>query len=330
MPTGSVRHLLYFVSFVVIVQLLYQTSNQLSTTKRLDAYINPSNHVNKAKQNFTHHPSWCPDAVCHDSALCHPCQRRFLIIIATGRSASTTLTYMMNSLPGVRMSGENNDTLGTIRHMISNIRDLKNFDPSHTFQGPWGHNRIPDGAFACVAQHMIETINPPLLNRNLELMEDDSNTIVGFKTIRFLHDDMSDEQLVNDVKKHFPCARILINIRSNVRAQFQSLASVGWAGRRNITAHVQRLSNQNERLRNIATLFGRQAMLLDSNQWTVNIDSLNKVVRWLGFHETCFFEKLLEFNTKGYGNGDTKINAHRNCRYVGHQDTDPRNDQSYR
>ena len=38
------------------------------------------------------HPSWCPSANCTNTDLCHPCQRRFLILIAMGRSASTTLT----------------------------------------------------------------------------------------------------------------------------------------------------------------------------------------------------------------------------------------------
>jgi hypothetical protein len=33
--------------------------------------------------------------------LCQPCKQRFLFIIATGRSGSTTLLSMLNQLPGV-------------------------------------------------------------------------------------------------------------------------------------------------------------------------------------------------------------------------------------
>jgi len=81
---------------------------------------------------------WCPNAICPNSDLCHPCRRRFLILIATGRSASTTLTYMLNSLPGIRMSGENNDELKAIRRMIDNIRS------KITFGGMSARNMLGD------------------------------------------------------------------------------------------------------------------------------------------------------------------------------------------
>jgi len=41
---------------------------------------NDTKHVQK--ETYTH-ASWCPQAVCHESGLCHPCQRRFLIFYHT-------------------------------------------------------------------------------------------------------------------------------------------------------------------------------------------------------------------------------------------------------
>lgn len=266
-------------------------------------------------------PPWCPNAVCHNSALCHPCQRRFLIIIATGRSASTTLMYMMNSLPRVRMSGENNNTLGAIRTMISNIKDAPQFQrqQENPRLGAWSHNPVPDSAFACVAQHMIETINPPLLNEDLQLVQDDTDTIIGFKTIRFL-DNVSpseDKDMVEYVQQHFPCSRILVNIRSDTRTQ-----AISYANKKNFQTQLRgqaTLEQMNERLRRVASMFGSQAMLLDSSDWTKNIDRLNQVVQWLGFHDSCKFERLLEFNTrgKGYVHGETELAVDPNCRYIG-------------
>jgi len=53
------------------------------------------NHTNP------HQKSWCPRATCNNSPLCQPCKKRFLFIIATGRSGSTSLLSMLNFLPGV-------------------------------------------------------------------------------------------------------------------------------------------------------------------------------------------------------------------------------------
>ena len=83
--------------------------------KRKDAPIwEPFNSTNP-------HIGWCPHADCYNSPICTPCRRRFLLIIATGRSGSTTLLSMINQLPGVRLSGENKDAL------LSQMRFTDNF-----------------------------------------------------------------------------------------------------------------------------------------------------------------------------------------------------------
>jgi len=52
-----------------------------------------------------HEESWCPSATCNNSPLCQPCMKRFLFILATGRSGSTTLLSMLNHLPCVSELG---------------------------------------------------------------------------------------------------------------------------------------------------------------------------------------------------------------------------------
>jgi hypothetical protein len=320
-----------FVVTLFVVLALFSQTRVLETEEHrlsLEAssfdgkQLRTGSSTNPKSKKVSSHLSWCPKAVCHDSSLCQPCKRRFLIIIATGRSASTTLTYMMDSLPGVRMSGENNDTLGAIFRMIANIAQEKHFarQQENPKRAAWGHNPVPKGAFACVAQKMIETINPPLFNENQEPIEDDSDTIVGFKTIRFLRNkpERYDAELVKYVQEHFPCARILVNIRSDIHAQASSYR--GRKGFRTEQRGVSSVERMNERMRRVATMFGNQAMLLDSSDWTKNIDSLNRVVQWLGFHESCNFKRLLEFNTggeNGFDHGETELVVDPNCRYVG-------------
>ena len=261
--------------------------------------------------------AWCPRAACPNSDLCRPCQRRFLIVLATGRSASTTLTYMLDSLPGIRMSGENNDELKAIRRMMDNIHGNQNFESSVDQKTPWGHHRVPEGAYSCVGQHMVETINPPSIdNFTGKMLEDDSETIVGFKTVRFLHNVKEDEieSLVDWVKETFPCTRFVVNIRSSVDEQAASWIK-SFGSSREATKFI---AETNRLMSKVASLLGDQAYLADSSDWLKDIDHFNKIVDWLGFDRSCFFDELLEFNTKGqgYGNGRTNTHHNLNCHYV--------------
>ncbi len=56
----------------------------------------------------SHKDTWCPYAICRNSPSCTPCNRRYLLIVANGRSGSSTLLRMLNLLPRIRLSGENN------------------------------------------------------------------------------------------------------------------------------------------------------------------------------------------------------------------------------
>jgi len=230
---------------------------------------------------------------------------------------------MLDSLPGVRMSGENNDELAAIRHMIENVSNNANFNREADRRAPWGHNRVPTGAYSCVGQHMMETINPPATDARGRLILDNSDektTIVGFKTIRFLEERSESEtaDLVRFVQETFPCARIVINIRSAVEEQEASWKKSFDEKQQNLST---KLADMNWRIRDLVDLFGeQQAYLLDSTEWLHEIEHLNRLVEWLGFDQSCFFDELLEFNTKGdgYGNGVTSItHQNPNCHYVG-------------
>jgi len=171
------------------------------------------------------HPMWCPSATCTNTDLCKPCQRRFLLVIATPRSASTTLTWMLNELPGIRMSGENNNQLAAILEMKNNVWNHSSFQHGNNRKGAWGHNYIPHQTFACAAQATMEAINPPRLVEKtvIEDKESEKHDIIGFKTIRFERgDDQHIVDMVEHVRDNFPCSRVVINISSNVTRQAES------------------------------------------------------------------------------------------------------------
>jgi hypothetical protein len=277
----------------------------------------------RGRFNYTN-TTWCPKAGCEQSELCFPCQRRFLIVLASGRSASTTLTWMLDSLPGIRMSGENNGTLLRIQDMIANVRDNEFFETQEGKKAAWGHNKVPEGGWACMGQHVIETINPPWLKKTItdnlpRLVKDDSETILGFKNIRTIsrRDKRDDPKTVDFIREIFPCSRIIINIRSDVEELAASQAKAFHKMNSNKATNV--LREETNRLRQMAEMFGDQGLLIDSSEWTKNINVINEAVEWLGFSQECFFKELLEFNTKGrgYGAGRKSLTIDPKCKYLG-------------
>lgn len=255
---------------------------------------------------------WCPNSVCKSTTICNLCRRRWLIILATGRSASTTLLYMLNSLPGIRLSGENNDELKVLKEAIDNIRRDKQFLRGENKKNPWGHNPVPQGAYGCVVQKMMETINPPGQNNDYD---DETETIIGFKTIRFFNNvDIDDvEDLVQFLKESFPCARFVLNVRSDTVEQATSTN----AAFPKSNVRVQNLDRMNGLIKTFAKLLGDSAYLLDSTEWVQNIEVLNDMVLWLGFAKACAFHELLEFNTHIYSHGRTRTIVDPQCHYTG-------------
>ncbi len=288
--------------------------------------------------------SWCPEATCLVSPVCDPCRRRFLIIITNGRSASTTLTWMLGSLPGVRMGGENNNALLNIKTLIDKTTapPFKLRPTANAKYSAWNHNPIPNGSLACMAQNIIETIVPPVLMNSSHLYPKEQDEIVGFKTVRLVRDIKATELPVvaNFLKEWFPCARFIINYRSEVvkQALSQKKAFVSQS-KDGIDVLVKRISSEVERLKALADLLGNQSMTLDSSRWTKDVEELNKAVQWLGFGKRCSFSKLMKLNTglakqpavqgkykfnqikksssAAYQHSDTMMDLDPHCQYMG-------------
>jgi hypothetical protein len=227
---------------------------------------------------------------------------------------------MLGSLPNVRLSGENNDQLKVMKRAVDNIRLKENFIANtNDNTSPWGHNAVPEGAYSCVVQTMMETINPP--GEKVANSNDDANTIIGFKTVRFLENVERDEELqplAEYLKESFPCARFIVNIRSDTESQAESWGK-SFHGDKEDSLH--QIADLNRRMGLLAELLGSDsAYFLDSTDWINDVKHLNLVVNWLGFSKSCAFDELLEFNTGGpYGYSNGRTDAHHNpdCHYLG-------------
>eukprot|EP00591_Stephanopyxis_turris_P001547 CAMPEP_0195510866 /NCGR_PEP_ID=MMETSP0794_2-20130614/3384_1 /TAXON_ID=515487 /ORGANISM="Stephanopyxis turris, Strain CCMP 815" /LENGTH=395 /DNA_ID=CAMNT_0040638373 /DNA_START=132 /DNA_END=1316 /DNA_ORIENTATION=+ len=258
------------------------------------------------------HRKWCPFAPCEKSVNCEPCRRRFLVLIATGRSGSTSLMNMLDFLPGVRMGGENNNTL----HALNTLMETFNLEHENwqDRSGAWKHGALSRASLSCAAQSFIEAITPPPKGRE---DIDDSSTIIGWKTIRFFDDWENDVDAAKFLMETFPCARVVINLRANTDEQSKS------AWYETTDDAKQMLDDLNKRHFAIAEQFGsRRAHIMNIDEWKQpgGTSKLNDLVSWLGF-EGCTFPSTVHDNDRnesdGYKISGTKFSLGENCHYVG-------------
>lgn len=288
-------------------------------------------HQNESFKAFqdsfsSHKHEWCPqNSQCNSTEICQPCKKQFLVIIATGRSGSTTLMEMLGSLPNIRMAGENDNFLHRIYKLHENIHP--SFKINKEQHGAWKHHAIPEQGMACAEQNIIESINPPTLTKDGHIYDPqpENSVIIGFKTIRFSYylnqTTLPEEEFSNFVSwfvEHFPCTRVVVNIRSDIETQATS--QVKNLRRRNVTLEEAKLDLKklNDRHKDLVSnkLKGR-AYFLDSVRWTKDITKFHGLIDWLGFSKECYFKHLLDFNNGASGYGQKVYKHDPKCQYLG-------------
>mmetsp|Transcript_93 Transcript_93/g.125 ORF Transcript_93/g.125 Transcript_93/m.125 type:complete len:345 (+) Transcript_93:110-1144(+) len=280
--------------------------------------ISSSTHFDSFNETNPHLNSWCPNATCHNSPLCAPCNQRFLFIVSTGRSGSTTLLTLLNQLPNVRLSGENNGQLHVLANIESNIKSKlqENHDIN---QGPFLHNSIPSQAMACPMQEVMYTINPPphLVQESVNvtdrpsILEYDKNKIFGCKTIRLQRDNFGKkpQSVATFFKRNFPCSKFVINYSSNVAKQAQSQQQyLKKVNELDLDSIKETIKKEIQFLRDFKSHFNNQVVrIIDFNKWSKNITKLNFLVEWMGF-KNCQLDRIPHENHNGFKkDGETVV-----------------------
>eukprot|EP00557_Chaetoceros_sp_GSL56_P013236 CAMPEP_0176483664 /NCGR_PEP_ID=MMETSP0200_2-20121128/4039_1 /TAXON_ID=947934 /ORGANISM="Chaetoceros sp., Strain GSL56" /LENGTH=375 /DNA_ID=CAMNT_0017880081 /DNA_START=234 /DNA_END=1364 /DNA_ORIENTATION=- len=329
------------------------TSSTSTTRSRFDGSSNPSNSTtgNIGSRSHDHQQdgsiilhyeqqdyqpfnetnpyssSWCPRATCHNSPLCAPCIRRFLFILSTGRSGSTSLLKMMNKLPNIQLSGENRNELFYANRLVRNLKfsTAFNFEEGNK-DGAWLHNPIPTQAMACVMQKLMTTIDPPphdvLINLNTpdhpSLEEYERSKILGAKMIRIQVGDWDPEdEAVEYFQENFPCARYIVNYSSDIQRQVKSRLNLKW-GPDDYETQKKTLMKENEFLKNFARLMGPdRAQLIDMTEWTRDVSILNNILKWMGYRK-CRFQNILHDNDLKFEPDSTVPNISKKCHYPHH------------
>ena len=176
--------------------------------------------------------SWCNCAACSRPRIegaCDLCRHRWIFIVATGRSGSTSILEGLNALPGVSLSGENYALLNNARDMFLKTSQLSS-------KGGAAFEASADGveeSTHCAMQELFAKI------AGGNLSETGPRRYLGFKELvslpslrRFINGRQPTEHFVSWSSEWldyldalFPCARIVFNIRRDVTAQARAIYS---------------------------------------------------------------------------------------------------------
>ena len=131
----------------------------------------------------------------HES--CDLCRDRWLFVVASGRSGSTTMMEMLTSIPGIYMAGENGDLAGSLFEIHQNL----------AAKTP-ANQKIEKCLLQYLAKEIIGSIRKDI-------------QIIGWKEIRY-----KNIKVLRFMRRIFPCAQFIVNLRHNISAQHRSAFQV--------------------------------------------------------------------------------------------------------
>ena len=146
---------------------------------------------------------------------------KIVLICATGRSGSTTLQRILNTIPGSNICGENYGALNSLLEFYIKLHNTStNFVPGH--YKPVSYEDIISKNFkpSWYNSYKIPEMEQKIRDLIIAMFKKDSNTnLWGFKEIRY---DNQRVQLLKFFKQLFPQTKVIIQVRENIVAQSQS------------------------------------------------------------------------------------------------------------
>jgi hypothetical protein len=195
---------------------------------------------------------------------------QYLFIVTYGRSGSTLLQGVLDSIPGYLIRGENRAMMDhlyryhlTAKNEQKRLKRPERLQTTHPFYGIDGY-RDAD-AFRAIRQLALDTILRPT----------SSTRVVGFKEIRWnqLGDEL--ETFVRFLRRVFPGARFIVNTRNHEDVS----KSKWWTKADDALATLERLDKQ---FLALADSLGERAYHVHYDDYVANPLVLRGLFDWLG------------------------------------------------
>lgn len=159
-------------------------------------------------------------------------QYDYILICGTGRSGSTTLLRILNTIPDTNICGENNSAIRKLLEFYEAI-SYKSIN-NNNYDDLIKNNEKPCW-YNCFDYNVILRLLKHLINSFLNKKNDPKIKTIGFKEIRYGYD----IHLVSLFKKLFPNTKVLINIRKDI---FQQSKSAWWGENSNSLNELQNIN----------------------------------------------------------------------------------------
>ena len=146
---------------------------------------------------------------------------KIVLICATGRSGSTTLQRIINTIPNSNICGENYGAINSLLDFYIKLHaSSTDYVPGHykpaSYEDIISKNVKPSWYNSYKMPEMEQKIRDLII----AMFKKDSNTLLwGFKEIRY---DNNRVNLLKYFKQLFPQTKVIIQIRENIKAQSQS------------------------------------------------------------------------------------------------------------
>ena len=146
---------------------------------------------------------------------------KIVLICATGRSGSTTMQRIINSVPNSNICGENFGAINSLLEFYKRIKTTTfDFVPGHlrpaSYEDIISKDVKPSWYNSYNFQQTVVMIK--ILITSL-FKNKETTTLWGFKEIRY---DNGDIKYLKEFKELFPQTKVIIQLRGNIAAQSQS------------------------------------------------------------------------------------------------------------
>jgi len=164
---------------------------------------------------------------------------KIVLICATGRSGSTTMLRIINTIPNSNICGENFGAINSLlefyrRTKLTIKQDVGQAFPN-TYENIIAQNIKPAWYNSYNFQQVVQMIKYMIIQMFKKTAD---TTLWGFKEIRY---DKGDINYIKEFKELFPQTKVIIQIRENIKAQS---VSSWFKNDKNSVYYLDKLNNE--------------------------------------------------------------------------------------
>jgi len=146
---------------------------------------------------------------------------KIVLICATGRSGSTTLQRIINTIPGSNICGENYGAINSLIEFYNKLHiTSREYVPGHYHPASYEEIISKNVKPAWYNSYKMQEMEQKIKELIIAMFKKDLNTnLWGFKEIRY---DGQNVHLLSSFRQLFPQTKVIIQVRENIAAQSQS------------------------------------------------------------------------------------------------------------